>query len=977
MDDLNLINNEIQAFSVSESYACDPEHCKNYIKNNMSLKILHVNIRSINKNFCELELLLDRITTTCDIIVLSECWLSKAPNIPILDGFVSYKTTFTNQNDGIVVYVRDNLTHSVEETSVMEANSLTIKCNSDIAILAVYRPPSYKNCTYFINTLNNYLESLRMIKTVALIGDININISPDNTDPNSEEYLNALAFQGLLPGHLISTRNDSCLDHAMLKTDRNATTLVLNSTITDHFPVVLSCDFNTKRLCNPKRCRSKINEEAVVAEIENTDFTEILVSNDPEHAASALVEIISAKIKIHTTVLNIPSKKRVLKPWITPGLLKCIRNRDKLYKKHKKDSENVTKSTIYKRYRNFCNNLLKKLKREYEKNEFEKARSNPKATWEVIKKITNSKNIKHKPLELLGLSDNSQNSVNLVNRYFSNVGKNLASKIAPLHTISPYGNPILSNINSMGLLDVDTDEVSRVIMALKINSAVGWDGISCSIIKAAKNTLAPVITRVINLCFSQSIVPLAFKKALVHPVYKSGDRDSVDNYRPISVLTTFSKIFEKCLNYRLTNYLNKYKILSDNQHGFRGGRSTEDAVLEFTDNVVKNIDKKIKAIGVFLDLSKAFDTVSVPLLIDKLEAIGIRGPVLELFSSYLTNRSQRVVIDNVVSTDEYTSYGVPQGSVLGPTLFLIYVNDLCQLSTTNCKILAYADDTALLVTGKTWDDARAHAEYALHIVSNWLSHNLLTLNVKKTNYVTLSPTISSQPSSDFYIKLHTCNINAQTTGCNCSALDRTDRIKYLGVLIDATLSWKPQIFLTSNKIRKLIYIFKKLRLGADYQTLQTVYYALAQSVISYCIAVWGGAPKTSLIRLERAQRALLKVMHFKPMLFPTEELYLLSGVMSVRKIFLLNITLRVRRTQPNEARTATTSRRVKSVFTNRPCRTVLAFRHFLFLSPTVYNRINKTLCIHLLPYNKCKNEIKKWLSNLNYDETEEILKIKN
>ncbi|KAL0819437.1 hypothetical protein ABMA28_007542 [Loxostege sticticalis] len=450
-------------------------------------------------------------------------------------------------------------------------------------------------------------------------------------------------------------------------------------------------------------------------------------------------------------------------------------------------------------------------------------------------------------------------------------------------------------------------------MNLKTDSAVGYDSIPNTFLKVAKDIIIPPLTILLKLCIEQGIFPKAFKKAIITPVHKGGDRDNVTNYRPISVLTSLSKILEKVLNKRLIEFLENHKILSDCQFGFRSKKSTEDAVQELTEFVTNNLDSKQKCVGIFLDLAKAFDTVSIPTLVDKLERIGIRGTALSIYSSFLSERVQKVKIGRYVSGEEPVSYGVPQGSILGPSLFLIYINDLCQMSLASCKIFTYADDTALVFHGSTWDEVCCKAEDGLHKVTVWLNENLLTLNLSKTTFLQFNT--SKANITDLVIKAHTCDRKSDDS-CSCLSIAKSSTVKYLGVLLDDQLTWKPHIELITSRIRKLIWVFKKLRYVADLDLLRRVYYALAQSILGYCVVTWGGTCKSHMIQIERAQRSLLKTMTFS--------------------INILRIILRQHRNTPYHPDKIKGKRVIKNVLELPKCRTAQARRQYRRL--TIYLR---------------------------------------
>lgn len=981
MATINNINSELDSLTAGNSFTCSVDDCLEYIKPyDTDIKLIHLNIRSINKNFNELQVLLHLTKIPFDVVILTECWLSKVNNLPILQGYQSYLTnTNSNQNDGIVIYVKLGLQISVWEPHCTGGNFLVCEIdNKKIAIVAVYRSPSHSSKESF----DNFLYSLDEIHTklstwqnTVLIGDLNIDIKSNCRSDLSLEYLTLNLSHGLIPTHLFPTRLANCLDHSLVKTNLPVTTLVLESHITDHRPLVLAFE-NTNHRPKSYQFSTRVNCDALKIELETTDFSLLYNILEPNLLMNTFISILRTTIAKHSVETKTPRKQKIIKPWMTPGLLKCIKNRDKLHVKSRKAPDNLILKLTYTRYRNFCNGLLRKLRIAYEKNELEKAKNNPRALWKTIKEITNSHKLKSSPIELLKMKDNPKSSLNSVCNYFSNVGKNLADKISSQTNTSltfdgsPTSmtgkNPRLPPSTSLVLLEVDETEVESLILQLRDDCAIGWDGISPKILKQSRSILVPPLTHIINICLQKGIFPDALKRALVHPIHKGGNRSCVNNYRPISVLTALSKVFERVLYNRLRKFLDRYHIIADNQYGFRSGVSTEDAVLDLTQVVAENLDSKTKCLGIFLDLSKAFDTVSVPILISKLELVGIRGITLEIFKNYLQNRTQRVKVEEHLSEEEPVYYGVPQGSILGPILFQIYVNDLCNMTLINAKIYAYADDTAIIVNGPSWDSVKNSAELALAKITKWLNTNLLTINLKKTCYIPFALRPNSLPDHIFSIIAHTCP--QLSTPCPCSKLTRSEDVRYLGVQIDSGLRWDKQMDVLITRTLRLIHTFKSLRSAADLDTLRMVYFALCQSILSYCIAVWGGATITNFLRVERAQRAILKIMTRKPFRYPTSQLYLDCRVLTVRQLYVLQSILRRHRSVPR----SNPNKRI-NVLQGTSHKTVFAKHQYYILSTYIYKKINKILNIIDLNKNELKSKLTNWLLQQDYSKTESLL----
>lgn len=983
--------NEIDNLSIARAVMCDTtDLLKHYNQHEGDLTIISQNICSIYCNFDDFLITLSTLKFKTDIIILTECHLNTDKPIPKLENYRSYQTTnHLNKNDGVTVYIRQTLSCNVKEVIITEASCLEVDLVSSI-ILCIYRSPANKKAENFISSLGAHLETLEKRRNVVIAGDININLISKPTEQSNDilnrtTYLEILSSYGILPGHSLPTRKGSCLDHFMLKlNDKKETAFIaiLHTTITDHATTLLVLA-KAKQEHILSKIKTTVNLDNALKYFQGLNIKELLHCNDPNELIENLLNKITESILKNTKVSKIPKTKRVIKPWMTPGLLKCIQNRNNLQRQLRSDPDNEIKKITFKRYRNFCNNLLKKVKRKYEQQVLANSVNNNKLLWKNVKQITYTNKIKTLNEELTKIRPLPNDSTNFINEYFANIGKDLAEII--LETTSQldrnnYLKHIPDQCQSMALLDTDPEEINSVIMNLKSDSAPGWDNISTCYLKVIRHEIIPILTHFFNLCFRTGTFPAPLKKSIITPVYKGGDKNDVNNYRPISVLSVFSKIFEKLLNTRLIKYLSTFNILSSNQYGFRKGISTEDAVVSLTSHISEQLDKGNKCLSIFIDLKKAFDTVSVPILLRKLEKIGVRGTTLSIFQNYLSNRKQMVKLNQHTSNLTDVHYGVPQGSVLGPTLFLVYINDLCTMDLPNAKIFTYADDTAIVFNGPTWKTANANAENGMVLVAKWLKNNLLTLNTSKTNYICFSIKNNTQPELNFNLKIHECN-RLVNHFCTCPSINRVNQTKYLGIMIDHKLSWYPQIELISSRIRKLIWLFKSLRYvvpphSRNRNLLNELYIALVQSIISYCIPVWGGAYKTRFIEVERAQRALIKVMYFKSRRFPTNLLYEISNLLSVRKLYIIHTVTKIHKTITYDP--STENRRRKNVVIKVPTtKTVFAKLQYGALSARLYNAVNKKIQIYNKSYQECKHTLTNWIKTVNYEETELILKHRN
>jgi hypothetical protein len=418
--------------------------------------------------------------------------------------------------------------------------------------------------------------------------------------------------------------------------------------------------------------------------------------------------------------------------------------------------------------------------------------------------------------------------------------------------------------------------------------------------------IAKPLTILFNLCMQQGKFPHLLKISKVLPIHKSGTSSDPNNYRPIALQSTFSKIFERIIKRRLESFFLQHNLLNKYQYGFRPRSSTTKALMDFTQTIDRNKNENRHTIAIFLDLRKAFDTVSHSILLAKMENYGCRGITKELFKSYLEDRQQFTSVGGQSSEMLVNSFGVPQGSILGPFLFLIYINDITECKTPDVEMTykLFADDTAILLSHKNLDTLNHAANDIMSRISDWLIMNRLTLNVDKTQCLLFLATNSQS------------NISwTPSIKINNSLLTFTNHIKYLGMVIDSKLSFKFHIKLLINKLHKFIGIFRKINSFLTSQTKYILYNSMFLPHLLYAIELYGNAPDTILNALQIVQNKAIKSLFQFPRFFPTEALYKELQIANIKTLYktralsLLWILL-------NEASTLNLQYVIKELFTN-------------------------------------------------------------
>ena len=634
---------------------------------------------------------------------------------------------------------------------------------------------------------------------------------------------------------------------------RDLRSVILINDISDHLPICTILENVNLGLKKKKKIYSRKITENNLSMIRN----ELSAINWETYLAGNCVNVSNVDSLfncVHGKICDsidkhAPVKEKIVhehkiksEPWMTAGIKCSSKKLKSMYTAMLKPGAAINTRETYNLYRNCLNKLKRTCKVQYYKNHCKLYKKNTRRLWEIINSSMGKMSNKNCVINSLRVENvtvtNPQDIANELCNHYSTVGKKLSSKIpTPKTDLKTYVSKISMNSNSLFMSPTSRDEILLLINKLPSNRSSGHDNLDNILLKQLKFVIATPLEIVFNKSLQTGTFPYQMKNAEIIPLYKNKEKDLCINYRPISLLITMSKLLEKIVYKKTYEFLDTTGQLYSSQYGFRSKHSCENAISELVGQVVKGHDRKEHTAAIFLDLSKAFDTLDHSLLLKKLELYGMRGDALCWFTSYLSNRKMRVKYcgegENTYSNWKNVTHGTPQGSCLGPLLFLIFCNDLHR-NLTYLSCIQFADDTTLYITHKNLRVLKACIEHDLSIITDWFGANSLTLNINKTSLLLF----------DYRKKAN----NVLELNVSGNIIKSVKYTKFLGVILDNNLIWDNHFDHLRSKINQNYALLCRSKKLLNVHGMKMLYYALIYSHLSYCIVLWGSMLSSELTR---------------------------------------------------------------------------------------------------------------------------------
>jgi exonuclease III len=867
----------------------------------------------LQKNVDELQVFINEENP--DVLCLSEHHLRQNEfNNISLTKFVNV-SAFCRKNmlrgGGVCILVKKDIKYNIVDVSsychegIIELSAISVYLSTkETLILAIYRPPN-SNVDVFFNALDECLEFLLSFKTIFVLGDFNINI--ERKDLTTCKLLNIMKSFHLTAQIKNYTRefkgSKSIIDNIF--TNYNEEKLfcsVIVSALSDHHAQMcqVNCDLeslNGQPLYVLKRIINENNIATFKKLLQKQSWHEIYLYTDVNQIAETFMNILNTHFNEAFPLKNCKlmeyNKKNKIK--LSTNLISLRKKVKQLYYKSK-DLESFHPLRIkYKKLKNLFKSNIRKEKTNEFHEKIKKSDNKIRSVWELINEnISQSKRSSFH--QIFTIKDSHNNLVqdpskiaNMFNPFYVNTYKRLSPTLS-LPTTKEKNN-YNSPVHSIFFHPVSTNEVKNLIKSLKSKQSAGIDEISSKLLKEIDEYVVEPLVYLINKAFTNGQFPNVFKISIIKPIFKKGSAENLENFRPISLISTFSKIMEKAMYNRLTEFLTDNKIIFHQQFGFLKGKSTTHAVFHLTKLITDALDKGNSAVSTFIDLTKAFDLVNHHILLRKLQQVGIRGIPLKIIESYLIDRQQIVKIPYVseqkvmqyaFSDEKSVKCGVPQGSILGPLFFLIYINNV-QSSVSKADICLYADDTTITLSGYDRNTLERNLFLECNCLLQWFNSILLQTNTDKTNMM------------EFSIRNSKNTIRQISNFLGDNEIQHSDEVNFLGITLDKHLNFKEHIYKISKKISSGLFILRRISQIYPYVNIQlTLYYGIIYPYLVNGVPIWGGE-SCRTIYLFKLQKKIIRTIFKVGKTDSCKKYFKENKILTFPSIYILQTLIFVKR----------------------------------------------------------------------------------
>ena len=787
------------------------------------------------------------------VVGITESWLTENnSNEEVeVEGYKLFRRDRKGKKGGgVMVYIKEE--YPVKELDFSDPNEnspseiLWVKVEKlgrENTIIGIcYRPPTE---TGFIEKLEDQVDlALDESTPIILMGDFNIDLRKrNNTSQEYERKMTNLGFEQVIEGPTRVRNGCYCtLDHIWIKglecLDSGTT-----AGLSDHLCTYGRINGKKVKIKGKKKYwgrdyrgyrRDKfenILKQTRIQDIvmENSDINDDVMKFE-ERFLEGLNKI--APFKWHK------KKIRNRRPWKSTELETLWEEKNKAEIKAIHTGKDNDWDNFHFLQRKF-NSVNKESKRGHYKNKLEKASKNNKEVWRVAKEIFPSFRKKSES-KIEGLNGNQEKELgNKFNEHYLNIVENLGIRGEQFQETISQNTQIVRNFFS--LKEVESPVIEKIIKEMDSSKAGGIDNIKINHLKDALSVVTNPITKIVNKSIRNGKFPSRYKESIIVPIVKNSKKDRLDpgNNRPVSLLPVIGKIIERVIQTQVTEFLNNENLISEHQHGFRKNHSTVTCLIEMMENVRESLDKGMVSGMVAIDLSKAFDTIRHKTLVQKLKSLNFDANTISWFESYLKDRKQKVKINDTISNEGNVKHGVPQGSILGPLLFSLYINDLPE-NAGECKVKIYADDTTLYTSSNTVESLKLKLEHSLERVERYFENIGLKMNADKCQFMIMR---NVQTAEEI-----TLNVNGHI-------LHQSDNVKILGVILDKKLKWDCHINEITKKCRSLMGILFKGRHFIDQDTRKLLFNAIVQSRLNYADVVWDSCSEKLNNQLQKIQNS--------------------------------------------------------------------------------------------------------------------------